>query len=203
MSDEPPAETGTAPYPWPKAGRGKRYSAAARALQNEEIERRLLRGESHRMIYEALHLSRTVVKTRVDFVTKAWEEAALETREKKLARMAKRLEFVWTEAVLAWERSKAARESRTASRTSGAGNGEAAAADVSKTSLTTTNQHGDPQYLRTALEAEEKLAKLFGLNAPELVGISWAETARVALSEALRDVEERRAEAANGSGPPN
>ena len=158
---------------------------------------------SHSRIARDLDVPRPLVILRVRQIEKIWKEAVVATRESMLAKEKAILEQIRCEALDAWDRSKLDAEVRSSSRTSmaenGNGNGEHSTPAEARASLTTRGQYGDPALLHVAIEVTEKMAKLFGLNEPDLIGVSWVDTVDQALTEARRRVSEERA----ALGPPN
>ena len=100
------------------------------------------------------------------------------TVERQKVRQTQRLEYVFREAVGAWQASKAgATRKRQRIVEGGAGAGQTVA------EMTVASEHGDPRYLETARKALTDLRKLWGLEAPQRVDVQ-ASAPYATLSEA-------------------
>ena len=179
------------PYPWKPRAYGENYSEIERQAQIEEIDRRLSMAQTQTQIAREIGLARDTVFRRIQDVQKRWEERALESRESLLAREKAHLLELRKEALAAWERSKLPAKTRKTER-GGMNQAAGISGAETKASLTMADRTGNPQFLQVAIQISEKLAKLFGLNAPDLVGVSWIETVDAALEEARKRVEMER-----------
>ena len=168
------------------------YTPTEKRLQIEEIGRRLARSQTVVRISKDLGLPRDRVRIRIKQIETIWRESTIETREVMLAAKRAELLAVKRDAWEAWEESRRAAEVRSSSRTS-AGTGDGANAET-KASLVTKNQYGDASFLQVIRSVIADEAKLFGLNAPDVVGISWLETVDQALAAARKRAHEERAE---------
>lgn len=75
-------------------------------------------------------------------------------------------EYVQTEAVRAWERSKKPKSKRSASKEKSPAKGAGAGRETDKVSTATEDRDGDRGYLELALKADENMRKLLGIDAP-------------------------------------
>ena len=116
------------------------------------------------------------------------EQAAAVERQK--ARQSLRLEHLYTEAIRAWEQSKADATRRRQRKTdTGAGGAGATVAEI-----IVENQHGDPRYLEEGRKVLADLRKLWGLDAPQKVDVRATRNPYDDLSEeALREELARQA----------
>lgn len=97
-------------------------------------------------------------------IAKRWLANAEELIAQHKADMLAELDEVCREAWQAWEKSKAAKVKRSTDK-AGAGD-----ATVTRMSVSTEDQTGDPALLRVLLDAMEKRAKLLGIEMPRAGG---------------------------------
>ena len=96
-----------------------------------------------------------------------------------------RLEFVYAEAVAAWERSKAGTKSKTAT---------IGKADSAVVSTTRSETSGNPRFLAEARSALAGIRELCGLNAPQKVELKSTYDVYVEVDRLPREERERLAE---------
>lgn len=114
-----------------------------------------MRGASHAEIGRAVGYSRQGVgKALARLSEAALRELTADVRHQKVMQT-KRLEFLYREAVAAWERSKAPAEQKTVAK--GGDDGE-------RVTTQTKGQCGDPRHLEAARAALGDIAKVWGLN---------------------------------------
>jgi hypothetical protein len=176
---------------WRKGTPGMNYTSTERQCQLVEIGRRVALCQSHVRISRDLGLKRETVIKRVRQIEALWREAVVESRERMLAKEGARLEALYQEVMQAWERSTQDAETRSTSKSFPTVGGTAGAAE-NNASITTRGQYGDSSLVFAAVRIIETKAKLFGLNAPDMIGISWMETVDQALTEARRRAQEER-----------
>jgi transcriptional regulator with XRE-family HTH domain len=110
------------------------------------------------------------------------EFAAMVERQK--ARHTLRLEYLFKEAVDAWDRSKTDTTRRRQRKTESAQGGPGATI----AEIVVENQHGDPRYLDEARKALADHRKLWGLDAPQKVDLRASRNPYEGMTEAaLRD----------------
>jgi hypothetical protein len=116
--------------------------------------------------------------------------------DRQKARHTLRLEYLFAEAIRAWDQSKAdttrRRQRKTQSGSDGAG------ATIAE--IVSENQHGDPRYLDEARKALADHRKLWGLDAPQKVDVRASRNPYDGMTEeALRDELARQARLLGGS----
>jgi hypothetical protein len=117
------------------------------------------------------------------------------TVERQRVRHSLRLEHLYTEALQAWERSKADLTRRRQRKADGGSTG--AGATVAE--IVIENQHGDPRYLDEARKALADQRKLWGLDAPQKVDVRASQNPYAAMSE--NDLRAELARQAHLLGP--
>lgn len=136
---------------------GKRTSRAVlkQAERDQVIVDLATRGYRQAAIADAVGLSRQSIAKALKRISEAaLRELTADVRHAKVLQT-RRLEFIYREAVAAWERSKQPAEQTTVS-TGGA--------DGERTTTQIRGQSGDPRHLEAARAALGDIAKVWGLN---------------------------------------
>jgi transcriptional regulator with XRE-family HTH domain len=124
-------------------------------------------GWSQHQIAADLGISQAAVSKILKRIELRLLQDMTETVERQKARQTVRLEYLFAEAMGAWEHSKTdstrRRQRKTQAGTGGAG------ATVAE--IVTENQHGDPRYLDEARKALADHRKIWGLDAPQKVDV--------------------------------
>jgi hypothetical protein len=89
-----------------------------------------------------------------------------------------RLEYLFAEAMRAWEASKADATRKTQRKTQPASGGAGSVAEI-----VVENSHGDPRYLSEARQALADTRKLLGLDAPQKLDLRASRNPYDAMSE--------------------
>jgi DNA-binding CsgD family transcriptional regulator len=157
-----------------RGGKGGAEPRARIQLRELRVMEAILEGRSQAETAAALGISQPAESK----IMRRLEERLLAdiawTVERQRARQSMRLEFLYREAVAAWQTSqedgvrKRQRKSDSDAGTS-----------VTIAELVSENRHGDPRYLDEARKALADLRTIWGLNAPEQFAVQ-AGTARFA-----------------------
>lgn len=169
----------------PRRGRGGQGghepTARIRTRELRTLELATLGWSQHR-IAEHLGASQAAVSKILKRIELRLLRELSETVERQKARQTIRLERLFSEAMGAWERSKADSTRRRQRKTqSGAGGTGATVAEI-----VTENQHGDPRYLDEARKALADHRKIWGLDAPQKVDVRAQNPYADMTEEALR-----------------
>ena len=148
---------------------------AKTSQQSEALDREInlldIRGCSHAEIAERLGISRPSVSSRL----KKLNARAIIDRAERVAQELRTLDTLLSEAMDAWEASKADTEIVTVERRK--------AGD--KVVRRTEGQTGNPAHLTNALKAAESRRKLLGLDAPARQEIAGAQGAPIQIIEVV------------------
>ncbi len=127
-----------------------------------------LEGQTQHRIAEALGISQPAVSK----ILRRMEErllADVSTRvERQRARHTMRLEFIYGEAVRAWQASKEDGVRRRQRKSEGGVGREGS----SIAEIVSESRHGDPRYLESARRALEDLRRLWGVDPPERLAVT-------------------------------
>lgn len=153
------------PTPRPR-GRGGRGGHEPRVRVRTREARALelaTQGATQQEIARALGVTQPAVSKMLRRVeVNTWNEL-VRARGRHKVRTTLRLEFLFREAMHAWEQSKADATRRRQRKTQSGTHESATIAE-----LVTENQHGDPRYLEQARKTMADFTKLWGLDVPQL-----------------------------------
>lgn len=142
--------------------KAKTANNSAALERQRKVARYHLRGRSYRWIGQKLRVSSTQVFRDLKAVHERWIEDAKasldEVKRLEVAKIQELEETYWR----AWERSVGVHTKKTVDVNEG---GEEDAGST-KTSTTTEELVGDPRFLAGVERCRERIAKLFGLDAP-------------------------------------
>jgi hypothetical protein len=156
----------------------------------------MLEGRSQHQIAAALGISQPAVSKILRRVEERLLADVAWKVERQRARHTVRLEFIYGEALHAWQASKLETLRRRQRKTEGGTGGATIAEIVSE------NRDGDPRYLDEARKALADLRKLWGVDAPERMSINAA-TPFASMSDAALEAElTRQARLLALSAPP-
>lgn len=175
-----------------------RNLSAKREGRLTEVARLLRQGRTEREIADELGVSNTQIHRDKEIIEARWQAAAREDTEAWKARMLARLDYVYGEAMAAWEKSK---QKRTKTRVT---SGKPAAGERLPSVVSTTVHSEEalpvPKFLEVAVSAVGHMAELLGLDNPqvqELVLQAYAAQAAKQLGMSTEDfMSELKREAA-------
>jgi len=151
------------------AGRGGKggYEPPTRVkLREAQVLERLLEGQTQQQIATAEGISQAAVSKIARRIEERLLADVAYKVERQRARQTMRLEFVYQQAIRAWQDSKQDVQRRRQRKTDrGDGDG------VTTAEVMSENRHGDPRYLDEARKALTDLRKVWGVDAPERVSI--------------------------------
>jgi predicted transcriptional regulator len=124
-------------------------------------------GWSQHQIAADLGVSQAAVSKILNRVERRVLRELTATVERQKARHTLRLEHIFTEAMRAWDQSKADTTRRRQRKSEGGAGGPGATV----AEIVVENQHGDARYLEEARKALADHRKLWGLDAPQKVDL--------------------------------
>jgi len=155
-------------------------NSASREERREEVGRRFLRGETQVTIAQALGCSSSQVSRDLGAMKKRWKASAKRSQEEMKTEAIARVEETRRCFWLGWEASLEPREVTIQEKRSGGGEGV-------RVTVRREVTKGDPRFLDGVARADERRAKLLGLDAPARCEVS-------AVSEEPMDKEQALAE---------
>jgi DNA-binding CsgD family transcriptional regulator len=169
--------------------RGGKHGAEPRSrirLREIQVMDLMLEGRTQHQIAAAVGISQPAVSKILRRVEERLLADLAWKIERQRARHTVRLEFIYGEAIRAWQASKQEALRRRQRKTDGGENGEATVAEI-----VSENRHGDPRYLDEARKALSDLRNLWGVDAPERVSIE-ARTPYASMTDAALEAELER-----------
>lgn len=119
--------------------------------------------------------------------------------ERQRARHTARLEFIYAQAIGAWQASQSETVRRRQRKTEGQG----ATGDALLSELVSENRHGDPRYLEEARRALEDIRKIWGVNAPASIAIDATTPYALMSDDALKEAIVEKARIVSWSVSPD
>ncbi len=149
-----------------RGGKGGHEPRAHVRLREVQVLEQMLEGKTQHQIGEALGISQPAVSKIVRRVEERLLKDLAYQVDRQRARHTLRLEFIYQQAIHAWQSSKEEFLRRRQRRTDG-GSGDG----ITVAELTSENRFGDPRYLDEARKALADSRKLWGMDAPERMAI--------------------------------
>jgi DNA-binding CsgD family transcriptional regulator len=181
-----------------RRARGGKNGSEPRArvrLREAQAMEHMLEGRTQHQIAASLGISQPAVSKILRRVEDRMLADVPIKVERQRARHTVRLEFIYGEAIHAWQASKQETMRRRQRQTDSGDGGTTIAEIVSE------NQHGDPRYLDEARKALADLRKLWGLDAPERVSIEASSPFASMTDDALEAELTRQARLLQPSDP--
>ena len=166
-------------------GRGGKDGHEPRArlrLREAQVLEHVLEGRTQQHIADALGISQPAVSKIVRRVEDRLLADLADKADRQRARQTLRLDYIYAEAMAAWQDSKQEALRRRQRKTEHDG-GESTVAE-----LVSENRHGDPRFLDEARKALADLRKLWGIDAPERVSIDSV-SVFASMSDEVLDLE--------------
>lgn len=148
---------------------GKRRSAAMRDMHLQLVTGWIIRGWSQQRMAAELGISEAQASKDVSEVERRWRMDTFDYRIAKgreLAAIDKQIDELWE----AWEKSKKAREKKTAEQHEGTFNGKLTNGTIRGGEV--EEQYGDPRIMAEITKLREQRIKLLGLNEPTKIALT-------------------------------
>jgi len=166
----------------PHGGRGGAEPLARIRLRELRVMEQILIGQSQHQIATALGISQPAVSKIVARIEARLLDDVAWKVDRQRARHTLRLEYLYAEAMRAWRASQDDGLRKRQRKTDGSGGAATTIAEI-----VSENRHGDPRYLEAARQMLADLRTLWGVNAPEQVGVQVSRYAD--MSDAALDTE--------------
>ena len=150
-------------------------------LREVQVQDRICRGETQHDIAAALDISQPAVSKILKRVEERLLHDATWRVERQRARQSARLEFLYRQAIRAWEGSQEESLRRRQRKTGHGSGSEATVAEVISEA-----RHGDPRFLEEARRVLEDLRKIWAIDAPDRLTVDTRSPYAVLSETALR-----------------
>lgn len=164
-----------------RGGKGGHEPRARLRLREAQVLEQVLEGRTQQQIADALGISQPAVSKIVRRIEDRLLADLAVKAERQRARQTLRLDYIYGQAIHAWQESKQEGVRRRQRKTEHDGGASTVAELVSE------NRHGNPQYLEQARKALADVRKMWGVDAPARMTLDARPFA--ALSDAALDAE--------------
>jgi hypothetical protein len=179
-----------------RGGKGGHEPRGRVRLRQVQVVQQVLEGRTQHEIAQALGISQPAVSKIVRRVEEHLLADLAYKAERQRARQTLRLEYIYAQAMQAWQDSKQDGLRRRQRKTE---HGAGLASTVAE--LTSENRHGDPRYLDEARKTLSDLRKVWGLDAPERIAIDASTHYATMTDEALEAELVRQVQSLPSAGP--